>query len=620
LIYYALKEKSMNSDDISDPTKDRNDLTPPAPEARGPEEPPALPPPDSKRKPVQILMTLSLGLILLAGAAAVAWQFYGEQMQKAGWFSVLTGHRRVHQASKQGEIYYCPMHKEYQSDKPGNCPICSMQLVKLEKPAAAQGASTESTGGSAASMQGMQMPGMQMPDKPEAGENTILISPQQQQLVGVQTVPAEFRLLDKKIRAVGKIAYDETRVTHIHTKFSGWVEQVFVDFVGKFVKQGDPLFTVYSPELVSTQEEYLLALRARKELGSSSFERIANGADRLVQAARRRLSLWDVTDAEIARLEKEGKARRELTIFSPVSGLVTERAAYHHGRYVTPEMDLYTIVDLSTVWALGEIYEYELPLVRLGQRVEVDLPYESASAPIRGAVTYVYPYLNPTTRTAQIRMEFTNQGYRLKPDMFVNVKLRVNQGRQLTVPEDAVLDTGTQQYVFVDKGEGYFEPRLIRVGAQAGGYYGIKEGLKEGEKVATAANFILDSESRLKGAFEAMGRPKAGMPRAQTAAAQLQITLRTEPDPAKVGDNMLRVRVMDAGGAPVTDASVRIKISMPAMGSMAPMSSEATLSHQGNGEYAGPLNIPMAWTWQTAVTVERGGLVVGSKQMSITAR
>ncbi|HYV29498.1 MAG TPA: efflux RND transporter periplasmic adaptor subunit, partial [Candidatus Binatia bacterium] len=554
----------MNSDDISEPTEDRKDLATPAPEARGAEKSPAPPAPDSKRKPVEILVSLSLGLILLAGAAAVAWQFFGEQLKKAGWFTALTGHRRVQDASKQGEIYYCPMHKEYQSDKPGNCPICSMQLVKLEKPAAAQGVSTESTGGSAPSMQGMQMPGMQMPDKPEAGENTILISPQQRQLIGVQTVPAEFRLLDKEIRAVGKIAYDETRVTHIHTKFSGWAEQVFVDFVGKFVKQGDPLFTVYSPELVSTQEEYLLALRARKELGSSSFERIANGADRLVQAARRRLSLWDVTDAEIARLEKEGKARRELTIFSPVSGLVTERAAYHHGRYVTPEMDLYTIVDLSTVWALGEIYEYELPLVRLGQRVEVDLPYESASAPIRGAVTYVYPYLNPTTRTAQIRMEFTNQGYRLKPDMFVNVKLRVNQGRQLTVPEDAVLDTGTQQYVFVDKGEGYFEPRLIRVGAQAGGYYGIKEGLKEGEKVATAANFILDSESRLKGAFEAMGRPKAEMPRAQTAAAQLQITLRTEPDPAKVGDNMLRVRVMDAGGAPVTDASVRIKISMPA--------------------------------------------------------
>src|SRR5437763_16463 len=189
----------MNSYDVSDPTKDRNDRTPPAPEARGPEEPPALPQPDSKRKPVQILMTLSLGLILLAGAAAVAWQFFGEQMKKAGWFTALTGHARVDEASKHDEIYYCPMQQDYQCDK-----------------------------------------------------------------------------------------------------------------------HGDPLFTLYSPELVSTQEEYLLALRAQGELSSSSFERIANGADRLVQAARRRLSLWDVTDAEIARLEKEGKARRELTIFSPV--------------------------------------------------------------------------------------------------------------------------------------------------------------------------------------------------------------------------------------------------------------------------------------------------------------
>ena len=303
-----------------------------------------------------------------------------------------------------------------------------------------------------------------------------------------------------------------------------------------------------------------------------------------------------------------------------MSGLVTERAAYHHGRYVTPEMDLYTIVDLSRVWALGEVYEYELPLVRQGQGVEVDMPYESGSPPLHGTVTYVYPYLNPTTRTATIRMEFANQDYRLKPDMFVNLKLRVNLGRQLTVPEDAVLDTGAEQYVFVDKGQGYFEPRLVKVGPQAGGYYGIKEGLKAGEKVATAANFILDSESRLKGAFAAMGRPRSEMPRARAAVAQVQITLRTEPEPAKVGDNTVRVRVVDAGGTPVTDASVRVKISMPAMGSMAPMRSEAILSHQQDGEYAGRLNIPMAWTWQAVVTVERGGQVVASKQLNITAR
>src|SRR5206468_10839409 len=202
-------------------------------------------------------------------------------------------------------------------------------------------------------MPGMNMQDQSAPSAPMAEDaNTITISPQQQRLVGVQMAPATLRPLVKEIRTVGKIAYDETKVAHVHTKISGWIERVFVDFVGKFVKQGDPLFTIYSPDLVSTQEEYLLALRAEKELANGSFERVSNGARNLVEATRRRLRLWDVTDEEIARLEKEGRARRDLTILSQVSGLVTERAAYHHGRYVTPEIDLYTTVDLSTVWAL----------------------------------------------------------------------------------------------------------------------------------------------------------------------------------------------------------------------------------------------------------------------------
>jgi len=513
------------------------------------------------------------------------------------------------------------MHKDYESDKPGNCPICSMKLVRKEKTA-----TTETGSGQAGKPRGESsgMPGMSMPDQAARpapmAEDSISISPHQQRLIGVQLAPATLRPLVKEIRTVGKIAYDETKVAHVHTKISGWIESVFVDFVGKFVKQGDPLFTIYSPDLVSTQEEYLLALRAEKELANGSFERVSNGARNLVEATRRRLRLWDVTEEEIATLAKEGRARRDLTIFSQVSGLVTERAAYHHGRYVNPEMDLYTIVDLSTVWALGEIYEYELPLIREGQRAVVEMPYEEATRSITGAVTYVYPYLNPATRTAQIRMEFANPNYHLKPDMYVNLKLRINLGRQLTVPEDAVLNTGTQQYVFVDKGSGYFEPREVKLGGLAEGFYAIKQGLKPGEKVVTAANFILDSESRLKGAFANMGQPRKEMPATRKATEHLQIQLRTEPDPAKVGDNTVRVRVADAGGSPIGDASVRVKISMPAMGSMPPMSSEARLTAHGNGEYSGVLNVPMAWTWQTEVTVERGGQLLGSAQFRITAR
>src|SRR6266536_37972 len=491
-----------------DETKDPLEILRLAQEDRGAESAPAEP---GERRSWRGLVTSALlALILIAGAAGVVWQFFGERLRRSEWVGWLLPGKEHHTGTAaQGDVYYCPMHKDYQSDKPGNCPICSMQLVKKEKPAMA-GESPAPSGRHGTSLSGPA------PAEP----NTIFVAPQQQQLTGVRTEPAGYRYLAKEIRAAGKIAYDETRVTHIHTKVSGWIEHVFVDFAGKFVKQGDPLFTFYSPDLVATQEEYLLALRAQKDLAGSSFERVTTGARSLVEASRHRLSLWDVTDEEVSRLEKEGKALRTLTVYSPVGGLVTERSAYHHGRYVSPEMDLYTIIDLSRVWALGEIYEYELPLVKTGEKAEIEMPYEQAAKPLRGTVTYVYPYLNPTTRTGQIRMEFPNPSYALKPDMFVNVKLRINQGRQLTVPEDAVLDTGAEQYVFVDKGNGYFEPRKVTLGVQAEGYYAITEGLRSGERVATAANFILDSESRLKGAFGNMGAPQIA---AAKPAEQLQI-------------------------------------------------------------------------------------------------
>lgn len=524
-------------------------------------------------------------------------------------------------AAKAEEVYYCPMHTEYKSDKPGNCPICSMKLLKLEKPSAA-GAQTGAT------MQDMPgMPGMKTESKPVSptapgapSGNAIFIAPQRQQLIGVKSVPAEVKPLVKEIRTVGKVTHDETRLTHIHTKVTGYIEEVFVDFVGKPVKRGDPLFTIYSPDLVATQEEYLLALKSREVLKDSSFPWISNGSVNLLEAARRRLRLWDISEEEIQTLEKEGKAKRALTIYSPVTGIVIERAAYHHGRFVNPEMDLYTIVDLSSVWVLAEIYEYELPFVREGLMAEVEFPYASQSKPLRGKVTYVYPHLNPKTRTTQVRMEFPNPDLTLRPDMFFNVKLQVDLGRQVVVPEDAVLDTGTEQYVFVDKGDGYFEPRPVKLGAEAGGYFAIQSGLKAGERVVTAANFILDSESRLKGAFANMGKPVPPQEaKAPGAAQELSVEIR-EPKQAKVGRNTLRLAVKDASSRPVEDAEVEVTLFMPQMGTMPPMTSKATLQHLGKGEYSGTIEIPMAWTWQTTVTVRKGGKVLGNVQTNVTAR
>ncbi|MCI0719369.1 MAG: efflux RND transporter periplasmic adaptor subunit [Acidobacteria bacterium] len=546
-------------------------------------------------------------LVLLTGAGFYFWKWKGSGGQAAA------GKAGSEQAGK--DTYYCPMHPSYKSDKPDNCPVCSMKLVKLETAPGTQGKP-----GHEHAMGGMEPNPAASNGTGSPTGNSFFISPQRQQMIGVQTVLVDVVPLTKEIRAVGKVAFDETKITHIHTKVTGYIEEVFVDFMGQVVKQGDPLFTIYSPDLVSTQEEYLLALRSRNTLKNSSFEWVSTGSQNLLEAARQRLRLWDIREEDIQRLEKEGKVRRTLTIYSPVNGLVTERAAFHHGKFVSPEMDLYKLVDLSTVWILGDIYEYELPYVKSGQLVEIEFPYASETKSLRGNVTYLYPYLDPKTRTAQVRMEFPNPGFQLKPDMFVNLKLKVSLGPSLAVPEDAVLDTGSEQYVFVDKGEGYLEPRPVKVGGEAMGYVAIQSGLSAGERVVTAANFILDSESRLKGAFANMGMPDPKQISSATGAApNLKVEI-MEPKVAKLGQNSIRLMVRDAAGNPITDADVDVSLFMPQMGSMAPMTSKASLRPTKPGEYQGEVDVPMAWTWQTTVSVKKGGKPMGSAQTTLTAR
>jgi len=500
------------------------------------------------------------------------------------------------QAQGQKDVYYCPMHKEYKSDKPGNCPICSMKLVKEEKaPTMPMGATAQS--------------------KPE--ETGVAITPEKQQLIGMRSEPAVFKMVVKDIRAVGKVAYDETRVMHIHSKVNGYIEETFADFVGQAVKKGDRLFTIYSPDLVATQHEYLLALKSHDVLKNSSFPSIAAGSENLVEASRERLRLWDVSDEEIDGLARDGKVKRALAIYSPVSGIVTERTAYHHGKFVTPEMDLYTLVDLSRVWVLGEIYEPDLPLVRLGQSADVELPEGKT---LRGKIDFLSPFIDPKTRTGHVRLEFPNPGLSLRPDEFVNINLHVNLGTRLVVPEDSVLNSGTEQYVFIDKGDGYLEPRLVKTAAQAGGYYAVSSGLRAGERVVTSANFIVDSDSRLKGAFANMGKPatQAEAPVPQDAA-RLNVEV-LEPKQAKVGMNPIRILVKDSSGAPIDNAEVQVKLFMPQMGSMPPSFSEAMLKARGKGEYAGSIELQMASTWQTTIVVKKGGTALGTAATTITAR
>ena len=565
-----------------------------------------------ERRRLRRIALIAAAGVLMVGAAGLTWRW---RIHHAG------------SAASAGATYYCPMHTSYHSDKPGNCPICSMKLVPLTASPAAGAPSPSASATGMADMPGMAASGSAPPaggTPPETaateGPPTIQIPPERQQQIGVKFAAAVLQPARIEIRAVGRVAPDETRIAHIHTKVTGWIEDVFVNFVGQPVRKGQPLFTIYSPDLVASQEEYLLALRGRRELKDSPFSQVSEGSSELLQAARRRLELWDMTPAQIRDLEAAGKVSRTVTVFSPVSGVVTERAAYHHGRTVTPDLDLYTIVDLSRLWVLADVYEYEMEHVKVGQAAEIELPYEGQPNNLVGRVTFIAPFLDPKTRTVQVRMEFPNSGQMLKPESFVNVRLRRDLGPRLVVPKDAVMETGKGQYVFVDKGEGYLEPRPVKAGAEVERGRIIAEGLREGERVASAANFILDSESRLKGAFEAMGGPQPGAAATAAAGPKLRIELATSPSPAKVGKNTVRVKVADPQGQPVTGADVEVRIFMSQMGSMAPMEAKAVLQPESAGQYAGEIEIPMAWTWETTVTVRKAGQVMGTTRTSITAR
>ena len=508
------------------------------------------------------------------------------------------------------DVYTCPMHPQYTSDRPGNCPICNMKLVKKEP------AGTPAAVPAAAPQQAAPTPAPA--SAPQGG--TIFVPPQRQQLIGVQFFDVQPRAMEKEIRTVGKVAVDETRTSQVHTKIVGYIEQVFADYVGKVVKRGEPLFTIYSPELVSTQQEYLIAVRGQKQLADSPYPEVAHGAARLVDAARERLRLWDVDEKDLAALEQDGKVKRTLTIYSPASGVITQREAFSNGRYVSPEMNLYTIVDLSQVWILGEVYESDFPYVRVGQTAEIEFPYANAAKTLRGRIDYFFPFLNAQTRTGQVRVIFPNPGMALRPEMFVNLKLKSSLGQYLAVPSDAVFDTGTEQHVFVDKGEGYFEPRRVEIGPEADGYIAILRGVKRGERVVTAANFLLDSESRRTGAFANMGAPSAPPAASgQTPEPALRIEI-AEPRAPKVAGNNVRVVVHDPAGKPVEDAVVELNLFMPAMGTMPPMSARAELRHAGRGEYTGRIEVPMIGTYQATVNVRRGGVMLGSLQTSLTAR
>ncbi len=385
-------------------------------------------------------------------------------------------------AGRKVLYYQDPMHPWYKFDKPGFAPDCGMKLVPVYADEQQMGAA------------GTSPPG------------AVQISPARQQLMGVTTALAEYRPVEKTIRTVGQVAIDETRLADVRVKVNGWIQKVFVDYTWQAVKKGDPLFTIYSPDLLATEQEYLLALRARKTLGASPYQEVSLGTESLLDAARHRLALWDLTDAQIAQMEETGKAPHEITFYAPASGFVMDRKAYPN-QYVTPDTELYKLVDLSRVWVQADVYEFEMPSISLGQAATLTTESLPGVA-IQGKLAYVNPEVKADTRTGTVRIEIPNPNLKLKPGMFANVELHKSFGRQLTVPVDALLDSGARQVVFVDLGQGAFAPRDVTVGERMPDYVAILSGLRAGERVVTRANFLIDSESNLRQSMEGM----AGMP------------------------------------------------------------------------------------------------------------
>jgi RND family efflux transporter MFP subunit len=401
-------------------------------------------------------------------------------------------------APVQEITYTCPMHPQITKQGPGDCPICGMNLVPVEP-----GATT--TAG--------EKPASGLP-----GQAAIEIDPRRQQLIGVVTMPVTRRKLDRVVRTVGDVTIDESRTYEVHTKVDGWVERLYTNQTGKIVRKGQPMLTIYSPDLVSTQQEYLVALRSRKRLADSPFAEVKRSGDSLVSATRDRLRLWDIPESEVRRLEQTGEVKKTLTIYAPASGYIMEKMVTE-GTMVTPAMTLLKLADLSRIWVEAAVYEYELPTVSVGQRAKLTLTAHPGAV-FWGRVNYVYPTVGSMTRAVKARIEFPNPGLRLKPGMYGDVEILVPTADQLAIPEQALMDTGVRRLVFVKQGEGVFVPREVTVGPRAAGYYPALSGLQEGELVVSSPNFLLDSESKLRAAAEGT---MAGMAHAGKAA---------EPTPA----------------------------------------------------------------------------------------
>ncbi len=378
----------------------------------------------------------------------------------------------------QRALYRCPMHAQIVQDHPGNCPICGMKLEPVQ-------------GGAASNGQSLQ-------DRAAVQINTT-----RQQLIGVKVAKIQRRQAQSSLRAVAQIVENEEARKHVHTKYTGWIEKVYANSMGLYVRKGQALVDIYSPELLAAQEEYLLALETAAQFENTGFASTRETTRSVLQAAEEKLRLYDLTSAQIERLRTTRQTRRHLTLYSPVAGVITELNALH-GMRVTGGMTLYTLVNLATVWAEARVYENDLADLKIGQAVTVTLPF-LPKAKYSGKISFINPYLDPKTRTATVRVVLANANGALKPAMFANLEIQTQNNQQrLMIPASAVIQTGKRQLAFVAKAQGTFEPVELKLGQRLGDDYELLQGPEAGTPVVIQAQFLIDSESQLKSVVNQM--------------------------------------------------------------------------------------------------------------------